>query len=64
MQKEAQPSTECIEMNILFRSLKFLLKKYPFLLILCNFIISLSLVAIIDVKNFWSAFNKDIRLQY
>ncbi len=30
MQKEVQPSIECIEMNILFRSLKFLFKIYIF----------------------------------
>ncbi len=31
MQKEAQPSIECIEMNILFRSLTFLFKIYIFI---------------------------------
>ncbi len=35
--KEAQPSIECIEINILFfRSLTFLFKMFFFLLILCN----------------------------
>ncbi len=39
MQKEDQPSIECIEMNILFRNLTFLFK-ISFLLILCNILLS------------------------
>ncbi len=36
VQKEAQPNIECIEINILFRSLTFLFKISFFLLILCK----------------------------
>ncbi len=37
--KGGQPNIECIEMNILFRSLTFLFKISFFLLILCNILI-------------------------